>query len=83
MNWLEFERVLSAAFPESHNGYPGVCRQIEGGNFLHLEFMMHNDGCWAILSNRASGKETGRINLGTYKTMEEIEDLIAVLGQGR
>lgn len=76
--------LLSEYFEKTHNDLPGLCWMIESGTFLHLEFMsLGDEGCWAILSARSSGEETGRINVGVYKTMEEIRTLIKALKQGR
>ncbi len=77
-----FKDWLDAAFNLSHNKLPGLCWMIEGGMFVHLEFMKHDDGCWAVLSGRQGGKENGRINLGTYTKKEDVENLIDALKRG-
>ena len=73
---------LDENFELSHNNLHGICWMIEGGMFVHLEFMKHDQGCWAILSGRQGGKENGRINLGTYTKKEDIENLIDALKRG-
>ena len=75
----DFSDLLNAKFSRSHNNLPSELWRRNGGSWLELEFMMHDQGCWAILSNRHSGEETGRINLGTYKTIEQIEALVSAL----
>ena len=69
---------LIASFEISHNNLPEKLWPINGV-FMHLEFMKNDIGYWAILSMRAGGIEHSRINLGTYKTVNDVEKLIISL----
>ncbi len=74
----ELHTWLTERFHNSHNDLPEEL-WYGGGGFIHLEFMPHHFGCWAIISSWASGEETGRVNIGTYINKEDIESLIKVL----
>jgi len=78
----ELNQYLVDTFIISHNGLPEEAWFAEGEGFHHLEFMMHDFGCWAILSHRNGSEETARINIGTYETPEAIQVLIKALKVG-
>jgi hypothetical protein len=67
---------LNENFEITGSNLPGLGWPAGGGSWLVLEFMIHNKGCWAILSNHHSGVETARINLGTFIKKKDIENLI-------
>jgi hypothetical protein len=50
---------------------------------MALEVMKIDNGFWAILTMRQSGKETGRINMGQYIYYNELKELIDALKNGR
>lgn len=77
-NIRQLHAWLIQCFEMTHNDMPGLC-WYGGGGFIYLEFMQHHFGCWAIISSRASGEETGRVNIGTYTNKEDIELLIKAL----
>lgn len=73
--WAE----ITETFPVSHNDLPEECLSIYTGGFFHVEFMQHDFGVWVILSARHGSTETGRINLGTIKSVNEARLLTNLL----
>jgi len=59
---------------KNHNDLPCVLFDTKEG-FIHLEFMKHDRGYWAILSKRCSGEEVFRANIGSVSTEEQINAL--------
>ncbi len=80
--FLELHAWLNERFEKNHHDRPGLC-WYGGGGFMHLEFMAHHFGCWALLFVRMSGGEAGRINIGTFTNKEDIEVLISALKLGQ
>ena len=74
----ELKEFLSANYTLSPNDLPEIVFNFTGFGFTHLEFMMHNEGCWAVISQ---GPEA-RIGLGTYDDPEKIKLLIKTLEMG-
>ncbi len=55
--------------------YPSIGWHGPGG-FIILEAIENNSGYWMVISSRASGEETGRVNFGQYTTVRELKRLL-------